>query len=75
MNFRPKTNILYRYVESGNYFIVRKIENKHIEIDYLKTSTSTFKSAVVEEWGNTKHKFKKVKDIKLKTKIGLKGLI
>lgn len=75
MNSQPKINILYRYVVNGNYFIIRKIEDRRIEIDYLKTSTSIFKSDIVENWGNLRHKFKKVKNRKLKTRIALKGLI
>jgi hypothetical protein len=74
MNFKPKINTLYRY-KSGIYFIIRKIEDRHIEVDHLDISTSTLRSNIVDEWGETKHKFKKVKDVKIKTKIRLRGLI
>lgn len=77
MNFRPKVNTLYvsHEGEFKAYFIIRKVDGKNITIDIFNPDLNKwFETKEVDRgWGNIRHKFRKVKNKKLKTKLALKS--
>ena len=58
------------------YFIIREIKDTEIAVDIFNPEGQILTTKIANGgWGNIRHTFRKVKDVKIKTKIGLKGLI